>query len=626
LAAEWAVAGADGAPIGWRGLCRLGDARTLACAAAQRVWQVDERCPPSACRTLLHALSGGRPTRERITALCRAGDGSDGSAAPLFACATGARLLLFDARHAAHPLLIWRHELGEDDADPPRLLACAPAARWLRGAAPAERSWLLSACTLRARASLAVQFTVADAAEAAQLAAKDAQGWASGLLRARVGARALGAPQRLPCPAAARDPLPLPPPALPHRADSLAAPPAAQQQQQQRALSHPDSAGFLSRPPPAVGAAGMLLAMAGDGPLCVSRCAHVAVGTPGSGRACPALPQPRSLGETDPPAPPAPRAKRPPCRALPLLDAYLGGGEEGDTTGLPGQVPPRVPGWPAVAPAGYVAAAHRAPWALTLLEATHAALVGRLSAGAAGPALLRESALVSAAVRQPRGVAGARQRARMGPSALARRAALLPMLTRPQEGHPAGGAVAEHAPLGDGTPALWVARAALRRATEEADAWGAPQLSSLLLPAAAQGGTADSHDPAALRQQASPPSAAAGAHCASLLACWASCEGWRPGGGADAAPPWAQLFFASQHAGDAQPLLAPLQSLPPPRDPQAMQELQRRWEGARAQAQTVAGGALVAVTPETQTQGGGQEGPSQPPAKKAKKKSRKDGF
>jgi len=108
----------------------------------------------------------------------------------MFAAATGTRVLLFDSRRAQAPLLSWEHWLGADD--PPRILSCQSAQPWMPHESP-EYGCLLLAANLGRHEAAAFQFSAATAPQTV-----DAIGWASELLRTRLGARAIGAGIRLP--------------------------------------------------------------------------------------------------------------------------------------------------------------------------------------------------------------------------------------------------------------------------------------------------------------------------------------------------------------------------------------------------------------------------------------------
>ena len=132
-------------------------------------------------------MAGGRPTAECFTALCSAE--ASGSSF-MFGAATGSRILLFDSRRAQTPLLSWEHWLGADD--PPRILCCQSARPWMPAETP-EPGCFLVASNLGRREAAAFQFSAATAAGPA-----DAIGWASELLRTRIGARAIGSGMKLP--------------------------------------------------------------------------------------------------------------------------------------------------------------------------------------------------------------------------------------------------------------------------------------------------------------------------------------------------------------------------------------------------------------------------------------------
>ena len=178
---------ADGAPLGWRGCAFGGHPRTLVCASAATIWLADARSMAPGTTRVVHLMAGGRPTAECFTALCSAE--ASGSSF-MFGAATGSRILLFDSRRAQAPLLSWEHWLGADD--PPRILCCQSAHPWMPPGSP-DPGCFLVASNLGRREAAAFQFNAATAAGSA-----DAIGWASELLRTRVGARAIGSGTKLP--------------------------------------------------------------------------------------------------------------------------------------------------------------------------------------------------------------------------------------------------------------------------------------------------------------------------------------------------------------------------------------------------------------------------------------------
>ena len=108
----------------------------------------------------------------------------------MFGAATGARVLLFDSRRAQTPLLSWEHWFEVDD--PPRILGCQSAQPWMPAESP-DPGYFLVASNLYRREAAAFQFSSGSTA-----ASPDALGWASELLRARIGAQAIGPGIRLP--------------------------------------------------------------------------------------------------------------------------------------------------------------------------------------------------------------------------------------------------------------------------------------------------------------------------------------------------------------------------------------------------------------------------------------------
>ena len=181
------VCPADGAPLGWRGCAFSGHPRTLVCASASSIWLADARSPAMGATRVVHLMAGGRPTAECFTALCSA---EASGVSFMFGAATGSRILLFDSRRAQAPLLSWEHWLGADD--PPRILCCQSARPWMPPESP-DPGCFLVASNLGRREAAAFQFSAATAA-----GATDAIGWASELLRTRVGARAIGSGINLP--------------------------------------------------------------------------------------------------------------------------------------------------------------------------------------------------------------------------------------------------------------------------------------------------------------------------------------------------------------------------------------------------------------------------------------------
>jgi len=177
---------ADGAPLGWRGCVFGANPRTLLCASAATVWLADARSPPPSTPRVVHLMAGGRPTAESFTALCSA----EPAGSFMFGAATGTRILLFDSRRAHAPLLAWEHSLGGDD--PPRILSCQSAQPWMP-AGSADAGCFLLASNLGRREAAAFQFRSAQTQGTV-----DAIGWASELLRTRIGVHAINAGMRLP--------------------------------------------------------------------------------------------------------------------------------------------------------------------------------------------------------------------------------------------------------------------------------------------------------------------------------------------------------------------------------------------------------------------------------------------
>jgi hypothetical protein len=588
------VCAADGSARGWRGACYGAHPRTLVCASPSSIWLADARAPPPAPPKALHALSRGRPTLERLTAVCSAGVGA--GCGFLFAAASGARVLLFDARRAADPLLSWEHALG--DADPPRLLSCQAAAPWLRAEAPSSSSSsapgaagrVLLACTLARREALCFQFAHADAPPRA---AADALGWAGALLRCRGGVRALGAGARVPCPAAADAP------ARPWhvrgvyddgdgdpdaRADAAGAHGRAWW-----SLSDPPCAGFALLPPRAPGGRGLVCAADGAARLSAVLCAHAPVGTgapvgadaadalaladaaacavaggaPGAAAARPRGAQPlarstlrkRVLGEA------ARAAWRMPLHFALLAPAAAGDGDsgggdgDGDDDARAAQDPgaaaaraaraarPQEPPPPATA---FVGAAQRALWPLTRLEAAHAAVAGAARGGAG--ALLADSALLTAAAQAPAGqrrvrgktVAASQRRAVVAAMlAGARDAAAPPLCLLPlPDGDGDSGSGSGSAAAG----VLSAAQAALRAASSPAPhaAFRDGALGTYALPRRAAPAPLSAQPAAGVTRQRAPDALFAdGLHCAAFRAAWACCEEWR----LDGEDPFADVFF-----------------------------------------------------------------------------------
>ena len=178
---------ADGAPLGWRACIFGAHPCTLLCASSATIWLADTRSPPPSTPRVVHVMAGGRPTAECFTALCSA---ETAGSSFMFGAATGARILLFDSRRAQAPLLSWEHWLGA--ADPPRILSCQSAHPWMP-LGSREPGCFLVASTLGRREAAAFQFSTETTPGGA-----DAIGWASELLRTRVGARAIGCGVRLP--------------------------------------------------------------------------------------------------------------------------------------------------------------------------------------------------------------------------------------------------------------------------------------------------------------------------------------------------------------------------------------------------------------------------------------------
>lgn len=136
-------------------------------------------------------MAGGRPTAESFTALCSA---EAAGSSFMFGAATSTRVLLFDSRRAHAPLLAWEHWLGADD--PPRILSCQSAQPWMPAGSPDAGCFLL-ASNLGRREAAAFQLRSAKTPGAV-----DAIGWASELLRTRIGVHAISAGIRLPSVAA----------------------------------------------------------------------------------------------------------------------------------------------------------------------------------------------------------------------------------------------------------------------------------------------------------------------------------------------------------------------------------------------------------------------------------------
>jgi hypothetical protein len=613
------VCDADGSALGWRGACYGAHPRTLVCASASSIWLADARAPPPTPPKPLHALCRGRPTLERLTALCAAGAG--GGCGFLFAAASGARALLFDARRATDPLLSWEHALGDDD--PPRLLSVQASAPWLRPEASSSSAGaagrVLLACTLARREAVCFQFTDGDVAPRGA----DALGWAGALLRCRGGVRALGAGARVPCPAAAAET-----PARPWHVrgvygdddqDGVARGGAAGAPLRAAwSLSDPPCAGFALLPPRTRGGTGLVCAADGAARLCAVMCAHAPVGSgapvgpdapdtlalvdaaaravaggvddaartrTAQQRAAFSTLRKRALDETA-------RAKHLPLHfalLAPPASADGDGDDDGDDAHAaraaqdPRSAAARAarPQEPPPPHAAFVGAAQRALWPLTRLEAAHTAVAGAARGGAG--ASLAHSALLAAAVQAPAGqrrvrgkaMDAAQRRAVMASALVGARDAAAPLLCMlPPTDDGDDGASGS----GAATGALSAAQAALRAASLPAPhaAFRDGALGTFALPrrGAPAPGSAPPLPPHATQQPPPDTLLVDGLHCAAFRATWECCEEWRPDGGGDE-DPFADVFFplaphdaaargtaAAAGASTAQPA-EPLLLLPP---------------------------------------------------------------
>jgi len=513
------LCGADGEPLGWRGLAflgggRPGDSADAVAASARALWALavagcgkTARTGDCTRRPLLRLRHG-----ESVTALASAGGGR-------VAAATGSRLLLLDGRceQGRAPLLTWLHALGA--ADPPRLLLPLPLAAWMpraRGAA------LLLAPLRRRERALLLQWE--EPCAAAARGAYD-PAWLDAVPPAGGGAglRARGAGLLLPLPAPPPRAQRAPPPRLFHAEPCAEL--AAERLPASRAVH-----GLALLPPPFA-----LVASLGGGCLRVSALAQ---GAP------PPPPPPRP-----PPLfnPPPSAAAPPPPRPLPRHELLLRSraGEAG--------------AWAGEAAA---AAAAAAPWPLTPREAAHEAARQRLRAAPLCRSEFVRSVIAAKGGREAparRGAPGA------APPLFQHRRAGLARLLAPRAAAPAPALQLGAAAAGEALTPLAAAEAALRRAARIGRLLPLP-----LSPGAAAEPPAPPRAPDEPPVQPAAAEAAMGPHCAAFAAA-------RLALGGEEGPD--ECAYVQPPAAGGIPPLPP----PPPQsagEEAALAELRRRWASA----------------------------------------------
>ena len=537
---------ADGAPLGWRGCVFGANPRTLLCASAATVWLADARSPPPSTPRVVHLMAGGRPTAESFTALCSA----EAAGSFMFGAATGTRILLFDSRRAHAPLLAWEHSLGGDD--PPRILSCQSAQPWMP-AGRADAGCFLLASNLGRREAAAFQFRSAQTQGTV-----DAIGWASELLRTRIGVHAINAGMRLPSLAArsagvndASDTGCGCCVACAHRMTALTHLPGHRDSIWN--LSDPPAAGFALLAPDAGGKSsrGILCSYGANG-LAAVLCSHVPDDSEELFHAHALATDGAPVVVTD--EPPPRQDKRAlldtaqTSRTLPLHFSLLASSR----TDQPGVAQPHPDAKLAVV------AAQQSLWPMTLLEAAHSASMqmhGQTTS-------LRESAVLSAANASE---VGATRKAGKALNQERRRAAVIPLLRDGREGSPMQALLP--APHASGAAPVLLAS---QKALLEAESDDGSKLLHARLPAHA---TAAFAGDGGLVQQSHAMDATvlapgAGAlHCAAFRAAWATCSAW---GTELPSDPSHDVFCPGEHAaGDAGTLEPKLDLPPPPADADA---------------------------------------------------------
>ena len=507
-------------------------------------------------------MAGGRPTAECFTALCSAE--ASGSAF-MFGAATGSRILLFDSRRAQAPLLSWEHWLGADD--PPRILCCQSAHPWMPPGSP-DAGCVLVASNLGRREAAAFQFSAATAAGSA-----DAIGWASELLRTRIGARAIGSGMKLPSMTArsvgetsdygcvCRAPHVL------FSAMSLTRP---SDRHARWNISDPPAAGFALLSPDA-GSVGVLCNSFGADGFATVFCAHVADGAEESFHA-PALVAGSSAAAVAEEAPPRQDERAlldaaQTSRKLPLHFALLASSRI-DSVDAPHPHPDAKHA---------VEAAQQSLWPVTLLEAAHAASAqfhGQTSS-------LRDSAVMAAATAAEAGKARKLGKS-LNPER--RRAAVVPLLSN---GRPTNQLLLP-APATSGTvPVLVASQNALQDVAQTLDA-RAGGLLHLRLPTNAPGAAAADDNQLQLSMDSTVVAPGAGAfHCAAFRAAWATCFAWDAKLPCD---PSCEAFCPEEHAAGSAGTQEPRLDLPPPPadvDNAALEVCSLCCDSARASSQVM---------------------------------------